>query len=469
VPDQYSPERRTALLFSGTGADGAYHAGVLRALHEAGVKVDLVGGRGIGALAAVLAAVDGGARLWEANGFWQSSLRPRLYRWRWPFRTVAVVLAVLAAILLVPLLTVLLLALVYPLALVLGMAGSDSGADAMRAMFVQLAAAFAPELLPTWIPRLSMLAVLVALVVLASGTWIAARSGPVRRRREGSRAWALLGAPLDAHVAMALAMRTVWDLLKGGASIKTPAAGDLSRRYAERLGENLGQPGFRELLLVVHDLDARRDQLFGLLREPFRQAVLPSASGTAARRSEAQDLGGVARDHVIDVVSAALSVPAVAEPRLVAFGPDSFWRGEVHRLADRPGALLRLAEEAAAAGAEQLIVVSAAPVPPGPHDLRPARVDGMGRVGEQVSAAESMAVDAVVRHAAHRFTGMYVVRPAHNPIRPFDLSGAYDERSDRIQPIEELMQRGYEDAYRGFIEPIVGASGERLTPKGVTG
>ena len=44
----YSPERRTVLVLSGSGVDGAYHAGVLRALDETGIKVDLVAGRGIG-------------------------------------------------------------------------------------------------------------------------------------------------------------------------------------------------------------------------------------------------------------------------------------------------------------------------------------------------------------------------------------------------------------------------------------
>jgi hypothetical protein len=38
----------------------------------------------------------------------------------------------------------------------------------------------------------------------------------------------------------------------------------------------------------------------------------------------------------------------------------------------------------------------------------------------------------------------------------------YDERSDRIQSLSELMDRGYEDAYRQFIEPVVGAGGERI-------
>src|SRR5947199_367899 len=40
----YSPDRRTALVLTGTGTDGAYHAGTIRALTEAGVRVDLVAG-----------------------------------------------------------------------------------------------------------------------------------------------------------------------------------------------------------------------------------------------------------------------------------------------------------------------------------------------------------------------------------------------------------------------------------------
>ena len=71
-PDrQYSTRLRTALVLTGVGTAGAYHAGVLRALHEAGVRIDLVAGRGIGALGALFAAIDGGARLWEPGGFWR--------------------------------------------------------------------------------------------------------------------------------------------------------------------------------------------------------------------------------------------------------------------------------------------------------------------------------------------------------------------------------------------------------------
>ena len=52
---EYSPRRRTALVLTGSGTSGAYHAGVLKALDESGVKLDLVVGSGVGALGAASA------------------------------------------------------------------------------------------------------------------------------------------------------------------------------------------------------------------------------------------------------------------------------------------------------------------------------------------------------------------------------------------------------------------------------
>src|SRR5207302_7289896 len=79
--DHYSPQLRTALVLTGTGTAGAYHAGVLRALHEAGVKLDVVAGRGIGVVGALFAAIDGAQRLWEDQGFWRTPELRSLYRW----------------------------------------------------------------------------------------------------------------------------------------------------------------------------------------------------------------------------------------------------------------------------------------------------------------------------------------------------------------------------------------------------
>jgi hypothetical protein len=461
--DSYSPERRTALLFTGTGADGAYHAGALRAIQEAGVKIDIVGGRGMGAMAAVLAAVDGSAQLWETGGFWRSPPVPSLYRWRWPFRLLRWLAFGLVVVLAVPAAVILLGLVVYPIALVLGMSGLDAGARFVQSFIEMLTQAFSPGALPTWVPRLAALLSAAAVVTLAAGAWLAWWRAPLHRRTAGGRAWALLGSPIDASIAVQHATETVWRLLKGGAAIKTPDAKDLSRRYAELLADNLGQPGFRELLLVVHDMDAHRDLVFGLVRDPFRKALFPPPGGVSSRRAEAHDLSSGTQAFTADVLAAAMSLPGVSDPRLVQFAPDSYWRGETHRLVDRPAGLARLIEEAAAAGAEQVVLIAATPEPPGPHELRPPRLDGFGRVGEQLASAETAALSDAVRHLHHRFQGVYVIRPSHNPVRPLDLTGAYDEKSDRVQTLDELMERGFEDAYRQFIEPVVGASGDRMT------
>src|SRR5918995_3944151 len=101
--DPYSPRRRTALVLTGTGTAGAYHAGILRALHEAGVKIDVVAGRGIGAVGALFAAVDGGQRLWDDKGFWRTAEVRRFYPWRGALRFSLAALALAALVVVAPL------------------------------------------------------------------------------------------------------------------------------------------------------------------------------------------------------------------------------------------------------------------------------------------------------------------------------------------------------------------------------
>ena len=88
MPDvAYSPRLRTGVVLSGVGTAGAYQAGALRALSEAGIKVDVVAAHGAGVLTALAAAVDGGARLWDpATGPWTDRRLRRAYRWRTALR-----------------------------------------------------------------------------------------------------------------------------------------------------------------------------------------------------------------------------------------------------------------------------------------------------------------------------------------------------------------------------------------------
>ena len=456
----YSPERRTALVLTGTGAHGAYHAGVLRALQEAGVKIDVLAGHGVGAGSAALAALDGTARLWEASGIWRSKAATGLYGWRWPIRAAAVIGLVLLATLLTPIAVLLVGLIVFLAGFVLEMLQIEAGATIVSQYSAWLQSAFAGPNLPTTVPRAATIALVAMIAVVTIGGLLAGRTAGGRRAR-GGWWWRIVGAPLDAEQARQWFATAIWDLIRGAAPIARPSMAILGRRYSEVLAENLGQPGFRELVLVATDLDARRDIVAALLSEAHRRDFLAPRVGRD-RRSEVLDLAGVGRDHAIDVVLAGLTPLRVCEPYPIVFAPDSYWRGETHRACDRPGAIQRLLEEVAAAGARQAIVVSAAAPVDAPHQLRAPRLDVRGRFGESDSVAEAVALRDALEAMSMHFDALYVIQPGHNAIGPYDVDGAYDEASDRRQTLSELLERAYEDAYRQFIEPVVGASGEHL-------
>ncbi len=473
APDrQYSTRLRTAIVLTGSGTAGAYHAGVLRALHEAGVKIDLAAGRGVGAIGAFFAAVDGGARLWEPNGLWRSPSAARFYHWRLPLRVAGWALATAAAVFAVPLALLGLAVLVGVAALLLTLVGLDAGAGTLRATFSGwLDALFAPEALPTSIPRLVLFVLLVGVAALAAGVTVSAVRARTRRRTRHTLMWRLLGSPLTSSGIVARSLAELWNLIRGAAPIAAPRANELARRYVELLSDNLGQPGFRELLVAVHDMDAHRDVVFALLAQTHRARFFgrPGATESAGRYLETFDLAGVSRDHAFDALAAALALPVATEPHLATFSAEGPWRGETHRLCDRPGVLARLLAEVAAAGAEQVILVSASSPAARAHELSTGRADLRGRAGEHLGSFEAAGLQDVLEHFDGRFAGLFVIRPLHNPLGPLDFVGVYDERSDRVQPMSELVDRGYEDAYRQFIEPVVGAGGERIEAQPANG
>lgn len=457
----YAPRLRTALVFTGTGSAGAYHAGVMKALAEAGVKVDLVAGRGVGVASAMLAALDGGARLWNPTGAWQGSRAARLYRWRLPWIVLGWALAVSFVVLAVPILVQVAAALLYPIAYAVQLTGLDRDGR-LAGLFVDtIAASFSHAVFAQVIPRVAVLSLLGALLFLA-GEYVLRTRHRARRGVEGRPWWIALGAPLDAQQAYRHFAHALWSgPAPGGAHSADRHA--LSRRYAEMLGEGLGQPGSAELLFVAHDLDTRRDLVFAALQDGWRRRFF-TEDPAGDRASEVIDLLGAGRDLVMDGLSAALAVPVAAEPHMLTFPMDSAWRGETHMVADRPAALVRLLEEVSAAGAEQVIMVSASSPLRGPHALSARRADPRAWLGAAVAGHESASVRDGATAFFDRFTSVYHVQPAHNPLGPFDLAGAHDARSDRQAALGELVRRGYDDAYQQFIVPVVGAGGDGLEP-----
>ena len=201
-----------------------------------------------------------------------------------------------------------------------------------------------------------------------------------------------------------------------------------------------------------------------MLTKKFRGPFFRRRGAGGDRPLEALDLSGWAARHGFDALAASLGLPVVTEPWFVQFPATSGWRGETHRLCDRPDALGRLLDEVALAGVQQVILVSAQPPPSGPHALGGQRRDGRGRIGESLQSVETAAARDAVGNRARLFQAFFEIRPLHNPLGPFDFAGSYDERSDRRWTLTDLMDRGFDDGYRQFVNPVVAPSGEEMPP-----
>jgi hypothetical protein len=451
------------VILCGTGTAGAYHAGALRAILESGIKIDVLAAHGAGAATALAAAIEGGARIWDPAGPWTDARLRGAYRWRAGLRAAFGGLLAAAALLLSPLLVLVVGALAYTAATMTALVSLTG----LSAWFVALYSRmlgwlFDPPVLPTILPRLVVAAVLVVLAVLAAAAVHAARQERSKRRVAGTFWWRLFGDPLDATQPVGTFVDLLWSLVRGASSAPRPTPAEVGRRYVDVLADNFGQPGFHEVIIAVHDLDARRDLIGAVLAASARAAFESRQPGPAPREAEIIDFTGPQRQLLVGMLSGALRLPIATAPASVDFPADSYWRGERHRLCDRPELVLRLVDELAGIGIEQVILVSPAPPAAGRHAMRARPIDLRARIGEIVRSIETAALADGATAARTRFSGVFTVRPDHNPIGPFDFAGVYDEASDRQRTLSELIDQGYADAYRHFIEPVV-AAGEPVT------
>lgn len=338
----YSPRLRTGVLLCGAGTAGAYHAGVLRALAEAGVKLDLLAGHGAGAMSALCGAIDGVGGAQRASECWTDPRLKRAYRWRPGLRATAIAFLAAGLALALPLIVLVVAAVLYAASLLTALVNltslSATFVDAYRRSIEML---FAPPLIPTIVPRTIVLAVLIGLVILAVAAVRAAGQERLRRRIGGAFWWRLVGAPLDASEPAASLVDTLWQLVRGASHAPRPAPAEIGRRYVDLLTDNFGQPGFCETVIAVHDLDGRRDLVGAVLPEALRPAFLVRREGLGPREAESIDLAGPSRDLLVDLLAAAQRLPVAAEPYLMTFPTDHFWRGESHRLCDRPELAVR--------------------------------------------------------------------------------------------------------------------------------
>lgn len=453
----YSPRLKTGVVLSGAGTAGAYHAGVLRAIVESGIKVDVLAAHGAGVLTALATAVDGGARVWDPAGPWTDARLSKAYRWRLALRIAFAGLLACFALLLSPLLVLVLAALVYGASVVTSLVSlTDISAHLVQWYASAIEWLLDPSMMPTVVPRLLVLGVLTIAGVLAVSAYQVSRRERSRRRATGAFWWRLLAWPLDAEEPSGVGLDVLWRVVHGASADPRPDVEEIGRRYVDVLADNFGQPGFYEVVIAVHDLDARRDLVGTILAAPGRAAMDARHAGSD-REGDVIDFTGPQREALASVLVGALRLPVVTAPAMVQFPTDSYWRGEQHRVCDRPDLASRLVDELAGLGVEQIILVGPAPPPAGPHHIRPTPVDMRARMGELVRSLEAAALTDAAAVAASRCSSVFVIRPEHNPIGPFDFRGVYDESSDRQYTVAELMLQGYVDAYHQLIEPVVTA------------
>jgi len=294
----YSPKRRTALVFTGSGSTGAYHAGVLRALDESGVKIDVVVGSGVGALAAAFAAVGGGAKLYGRGGFWERAHRGAFYRLRPTVRLAIGLLGMSFAVFALPVLLGILLGILFPLLLIADRVFPGVASSALSVLWTRPEALSGPYLAAQAVPVFAL-----AMLAIAATAFLYFRD-----RRRFAEAFESF---LDAKPGLDRLKRSLWEVARGAAlSGGPPSEAELGRRYVALLAENLGEPGFRELVLRATDLDRGGALAFVLLRD---------GEGTGPREREgalasAVDLRASGHGRVLTIASTSVlePIPALA-------------------------------------------------------------------------------------------------------------------------------------------------------------
>jgi hypothetical protein len=242
------------------------------------------------------------------------------------------------------------------------------------------------------------------------------------------------------------------------------------------LAENLGEPGFRELILRTADLDRSGPLAFVLLQDApgtRRDGVL----------ADSVDLRVPGQDALFfDALATGLLCPLALPLRRVSFPKGAVHAGETHRLTDATFMAGSGIAEALAAGAEQVIVVTGVPQNAAPLARRRgplARIDAASRALEAQAAREiedTERLSRVVGTLGHRTgdgrgawedpaTGrvfsevdLWVIRPQRRALGPMELDGVRDPATEVLQTTEDLVEMGFRDAYRQFVEPVVGQS-----------
>ena len=461
--------RRTAVVFSGSGASGAYHAGVLKALDEAGVRIDLMVGSGVGVLAAAFGAAASGSVLYGEKGLWREISARRVFRLRSGFRFLRSLGLVALSAFLVPALLALLLGLLLPAFLAV-----DFARPGFMSALTQAIVSLAPGLRLFFIFALAAPTFLGFLFLLFRGASVLRSS----KRRFGET----LESAFDFTGIEREIARRLWEVARGPAlNEPAPDTSEVGRQYAALLSENAGQPGFRGLVLRAANLDARKPLALKLVSDD------PKASGKGSEGDDLLDLKDAATAPLLyDVVATAFAATPFVAPRRVRLPKQGAFGGEIHRIAEASGIAGSGLSEALALGADQIVLVTATAREPGPLAERRGlkamaaaflalqerntiesdlgQTERLNRivetVGHQKSTGEREWQDPL-NGRRFRSVTLHIVRPRRSLLRPLDLDGAIDPSNEVETSLLDWLDEGHRDAHRCFLDAALGEDKHR--------
>jgi len=434
----FSPRRRTAAILIGEGTGSAYLAGVMKALHNAGVRIDVVLGRGAGALVAVLSAIDADGQLGGDDGLLaqvgQVGKR-RVWRLQPLYKVTLACLALSFAAFLSPVLVGLIALLMLPFA-ALGRLVTESGAAGPA---------------PTWFgylleagEPLYLRAMVVPLIVLCAFWLVWWAYALVRERHMPS-----LPELYELDSLSALLESSLWRAVRGASSDRRPHdRKELGQAYRKLLSGSWGQRGFRELVIYALDTDSGQEIPFAMLKERFFNKLKASRAGRREWAcAEPIDLGKDGDALFFDALMAALSPPGLVPSVLMKLPLGTKNGGEVHRVSSSLLASGGTVADAVSAGAEQILFVAGCT--PGE---RPS-----GNPFERVTEAATRTALAVDIAEAANATDLpvFLVRPDKQRLSPYEITGRAQFGNERLD-LAALMAHGERDAERLFIEPVLG-------------
>jgi hypothetical protein len=447
--EHFSPRRRTAVILSGEGTQAAYLAGVMRALDAAGVRIDVVLGKGVGGLVAAFSAFSAEEKIYGEGGFLEAVGHEPPYRIASLYRAAILCLGAAFAVFLAPALLGALYVVALPIEAVLRPWRADAAAAAAApGLLSRVVSAAEPYYFPAVAVPVIVLLAIVAARLLGS-MWLG--------RREGLNAALkrLLTPRVELGPLARMLEGRLWQLVRGTSTDERPKdRRALSEAYVHLLTAGLGQHGFRELVFYALDTDSGREVPFVVLKDRFSRKLAANEERvegeTRGGRAESIDLAGDGAAIFFDALVASQSPPGLVPEVGIKLPRGNEFGGEVHRFASSltassSGALA----DALALGAEQVVYVTAVG--------REERVNGS--IWERLASRSLRVALAGDRlwAAAESEVPLFVIRPESERMTPFEFSGREQPGGEERLTPAALVAQGERDAERLFIRPVLGA------------